>query len=281
MGRNKNTMDPISLPDKDKIDQLDGGFVNSRRVYKEKGIDDFTNTVRADFNEAAPIKVPERSEEKTEKDELDEYIEETKKREELFKNVKNVKLGKRYIASWLFKRIVIVVVCIVVLFILIVPPISTSTDQGGIVNTNILETQSIPKLKESLLTECSVYNIDNMTSERASNYRVCSVGVNMTNISPFKIEADGFNIFTCDPTYKDKFIAARIPEGKIEISPFNKKAVTVEILVNISELTEEQLTEAMNSLVIKTDSLWKKAGPIPIPAIPGFVFVSDALEYHL
>ena len=282
--RNQNIMDSIAPPDKTRISDLKGGFVDSKRVHKEAGIDDFTNTVRADFSAAAPVKVPERIEgTELEKDELDKYLEEQERLKERRNKTKakGIKVGNKYVAAWLIKKIVIIAVFLLVIFMTLVPPICTNSHEGGTLDTNVFASQSFSQVKESVLSEWSVYNIDNMTSERSSSYRVCTVNINMSNFSPFKIEADGFSVVSVDPTYKDKIIAVRVPSGKIEISPFKVDTVTTEVLINVHELNDEQLCEAMTSLVLKTSGMWKKAGPIPIPCIPGFLFVSDALEYHL
>ncbi len=275
-----NSMDPISLPDKDKINSLEGGHVNSRRVHLESGIDDFTNVMRANFDTATPVKLPERVEE-DEKDELDVYLEEQKALKERYKPTKSVKVGKKYVASWLVKRIAIIAAAVLVVVMTFLPPICTSTDEGSATNRNIFETQNVSGVKETLLADAMVYNIDNMTSERAGNYRVCTVGIDISNYSPFKVVADGFSIFKCDPTYKDKFVAVTVPEGKIELSPFKVTTVTAEVLINVSELSDEQLGEAMTSLVLKTSGMWKKLGPLPIPVVPALIPVSDALEFHL
>lgn len=280
--RNQNIMDSITPPDKTKLSELSGGFADSKRVHKETGIDDFTNEVRADFHEAAPVKVPERVEgTEKEKDELDRYLEEQERQKKLREKTKakGVKVGKSYVAGWLVKRIAIIAAVLLVLFITLVPPICTNSQEGAALDTNVFENQNYSQLKETVLSDWNVYNIENMTSERAANYRVCTVGINIGNYSPFRIVAEGFSVVTVDPTYKDKIIAVRVPEGKIELSPFKVDTVTVEVLVNVHELSSEQLDEAMTSLVLKTSGMWKKAGPVPIPCIPAFVFVSDALEY--
>ena len=69
--------------------------------------------------------------------------------------------------------------------------------------------------------------------------------------------------------------------GTCEISAFSVKTVTVEVLMNVHELNAEQFDAAMTSLVIRTNGMRKKLGPISIPTVPAFVFVNDSLEYHL
>lgn len=285
MSKKKETMDSISLPDKDKINTLDGGFVGSRRVYKERGITDFTNAVKADFSEAAPVKVPERSEPKKELDELDKMIEERKKAAEESaktpKKKKGIKVGKRYVPRWLIRRIIII--CVVTIFVLITffPPFVFSTDEGECLNINVLDGKSIPKLKEDVLANWTVYNIDNLSTEKASNYRVCTVKLDIKNFTPYSIEIPSFKIVSCDPMYRDKFIAARIVGGTAEIGMFSVKTITVEVLLNVVEINEDQFDEAMTSLILRTKSMKKKLGPVPIPVAPAYVFVSDALEYRL
>lgn len=281
----KNSMDPISLPDKDKINGLQGGFVSSKRVHKETGIDDFTNFVKPNFDNAAPVKVPERKEPEPEKDELDEYLEEMKQREERINrgkgSVKGVKVGKKYVASWLIKRIVIIVVLALFVVITFLPPVMISSSEGQTLQVNVFENVSVPYLKEEILSNWNVYELENMSSERAENYRVCTVGIEVKNFSPYSVELEGFRIVTCDPTYKDKFIAVKPIQDEISISPFKVTTVEVQILINVSELSEEQFNEAMTSLIISTSGLRKKIGPIPIPTVPAYIFVSDSLEFKL
>lgn len=285
MSKNKETMDSISLPDKDKINHLDGGFADSRRVYKERSISDFTNAVKADFSEAAPIKVPERTEPKKELDEMEKLIEERKKAAEESaktpKKKKGIKVGKHYVARWLVKRIAII--CIISLLVLITffPPFVFSTDEGECLRVSVLGDKSLPQLKEDILANWTVYNIDNLSTEKPSNYRVCSVKLDIKNFTPYSIEIPSVKIVSCDPMYRDKFVAARIVNGTAEIGMFSVKTITVEVLLNVVEINEDQFDEAMTSLILRTNGMKKKAGPVPIPVAPAYVFVSDALEYRL
>ena len=285
MGRDKrNSMDSIKLPDKDSINNLSGGYVNSRRVYKERGVDDFTNAVRADFDQAAPIKVPERTEAPEPKDEFDQLIEKEKAKnsgETKKKKIRGYKVGKKYIPAWLVRRIAIIVVSVLFVLITFFPPITMSTSDGYVSDAEIFGTQSISQVKESILANDYVYDIDNMSSENPNNYRVCTVDVDLKNFSPYPVKLPGFSIVKCDPMYKDKIISVRIAGGEVEMSPFSVKTVTVEVFLNVVDLTPEQFDDAMTSLVLRTNGLRKMIGPIAIPTMPGFVFVSDSLEYHL
>lgn len=276
-------MDSINLPDKDKIRDLKGGYVNSRRVYKENSISDFTNAVKADFSDAAPIKVPERTEPPKEQDEMDKLIEERKKAAEQSSanKKKGVKIGKKYVAKWLVRRIVII--CVSVLFVLITffPPFVFSTCDGETLDINVLENKSLPTLKEELLANTYVYNIDNLSTENSANYKVCTVDIDIKNFTPYSVEISGFSIVTCDPMYRDKFVAARLKDGPCELGMFSVKTVTVEVLLNVVEINEDQFDDAMTSLILRTNGMKKRLGPVPIPVPPAFVFVSDALEYRL
>lgn len=277
----KETMDSISLPDKEKINNLSGGYVNSRRVYKENSISDFTNAVKADFSAAAPVKVPERVDRTEEPDEMDKLIAERKKAAEKSNKHKGVKVGKKYVAKWLVFRIAMI--CVITLFVLITffPPFVFSTDEGECTNIHVLQDKGLSKLREEILADTNVYNIDNLSSEKDENYRKCTVKLDIKNFTPYKVEIPGFKIVSCDPMYKDKFVCTRLAEGTCEIDMFSVKTITVEVLLNVVELNEEQFDEAMTSLILRTDGMTKRLGPVPIPVIPAFVFVSDALEYVL
>lgn len=279
----KNTMDSIKPPEKDKINQLSGGYVGSRRVYKEQGIDDFTNTVRANFDSAAPVKMPERTEEPTPKDEFDQMIEQEKKNKQTAKSRKNsgVKVGGRFVAKWLVIRIAVILAAVLIFAVTFCPPFTFSTVDGEVRSDNIFETRSISQAKQDVLMNDFVYNIDNMSSVKPENYRICTVDIDLKNFTPYKVELPGFSIVTCDPMYSDKFISARLADGAVEIEPFKVTTVTVEVLMNVHELNEDQFDEAMTSLILRTNGLRKKLGPVSIPTIPAFVFVADSLEYRL
>ncbi|MBR1384547.1 MAG: hypothetical protein IJ555_12185 [Ruminococcus sp.] len=277
----KNTMDSIKLPEKDKISQLKGGYENSRRVYKEQGIDDFTNAVRANFDSAAPVKMPERTEAPTPKDEFEELIEKEKQNKSKVKPKRGVKVGKRYVAKWLVMRIAVISILSLFIIVTFFPPFTFSTVDGEVISDNIFENRSITQVKQDVLMNEMVYNIDNMTSVNPSNYRICTVDIDIKNFTPYKVELPGFSIVTSDPMYRDKFISAKLRDGAVEIDAFKVKTVTVEVLMNVFEINEEQFDEAMTSLILRTNGMKKKLGPVPIPVIPAFVFVSDSLEYHL
>ena len=66
----------------------------------------------------------------------------------------------------------------------------------------------------------------------------------------------------------DKFISVRLADGAVEIEPFKVTTVTVEVLMNVNELNEDQFDEAMTSLILRTNGLRKKLGPVSIPTIP-------------
>ena len=280
--KKSGSMDPIQLPDQDQIRNLSGGYVNSRRVYKESSIDDFTNAVRPNFDSAAPIKVPERTEQnETPLDEMDKLIEEEKKKQQNKTKRRGYKVGGKYVAAWLVRRIVIIAVCVLLFAITFLPPITLSTSEGEVLSGDIFGSKSVSQLRQEVLANDFVYNIDAMSSELPKNYRVCTVKIDLKNFSPYKVILPGFSVVTSDVLYKDKIISARLDDGECEISPFSVKTVTVEVLLNVNELTTEQFDKLMTSIILRTNGLRKKLGPISIPTVPAFVFVSDSLEYNL
>lgn len=283
MGSSKNSMDAIKLPDKEKINSLQGGYVGSRRVYKERGIDDFTGAVRAraEFAEAAPIKVPERTE-PDEKDE-DDFIPKPKPAPSPEAKKRSIRLGGRYIARWRFFKVAAIALAVLIVLCTFFPPILSSTQESDTIKTNIFVNKGLSAVKEDLLKEENVFNIENMKSEKPDNYRICSVSIQVSNYTPFKTYIDGFSIVTCDPLYEDKFVSVSIDsDDGYTIEPFKVKTVTAKILVCVAELNDEQLTDAVTSLVLRTTGMKKSLGGLPgVPTVPGIVFVSDALEFHL
>ena len=199
MRSSNKSMDSINLPDEDKIKNLQGGYVDSRRVYKEKGIDDFTNTVRANFDTAAPVSVPERTEEKKEIDEFDELIEERKKQADKKPKEKGIKFGGKYHARWLVRRIAIIAVIALFVVVTFLPPLSLSGTVGKVLDTNVFEQSNMAQLKVDLLSDSNVYDIENLSSEKPENYRVCTVEIDVRNFSPYSVEIPGFSIVSVFP----------------------------------------------------------------------------------
>ncbi|MBR4622079.1 MAG: hypothetical protein IKO44_00935 [Ruminococcus sp.] len=284
MPKSKGSMDSIQLPDKEQINSMRGGFVGSRRVYKEHGIDDFGGTVRAsaEFSSAAPIKVPERTEPEK-KDELDDFTAKPMPSPSSDGRKSHVKLGGRYIARWRFFKIAAIILVAIILVSTFLPPFMVSTGDGKVVRENIFENKGISAVKEELLKNENVYNIDNMTSEKAENYRRCTVDIRISNYTPFKTYIGGFSIVTCDPAYKDKLISVRpAKEDGYVIRPFSVQTVSAEILVCITELDDEKLTEALTSVVLRTTDTKKGLGGLPgMPIIPGFILVADNMEFRI
>ncbi|MBR6045529.1 MAG: hypothetical protein IKP47_07845 [Ruminococcus sp.] len=282
MPKQRGSMDSINLPDKEQLSSLSGGYADSRRVYREKGIDDFGNAVRADFNSATPVRMPERAPAQEEpKDEFDKLIEQEKNKKANAVKHKGFKIAGRYVQRWLVIRIAVIIVVILFILVTFFPPFTFSSTDGRVIEGNIFENRSLAQVKEDVLMSDFVYNIDALSSVNPNNYRVCTVDIDIKNFSPYKVELPGFSIVSCDPLYKDKFISARLNGGTCEISAFSVKTVTVEVLMNVHELNAEQFDAAMTSLVIRTNGMRKKLGPISIPTVPAFVFVNDSLEYHL
>lgn len=278
MANSKNTMDSISLPDKEKIDNMKGGFVSSRRVYKETSFDDFTNTVRADFDRATVVNVPTRTEEKT--DDEDDFIPKPDPNRKA--NPIGVKVGSTYVAKT--KVVKIVVICIVALALVIffLPPLAVNdADVSKSESVNIFANKGLSELKEDIFNNTNVYNEEALSSERSENYRMVTVGMNLKNYTPFELKIPGYSIVTGDTMYKDKVVcAAPENEGGDVVEPFTSKTVKVKILINITDMDDSAFDEAVTSLVIRTSGMKKKIGKNTYcPCVPAFMFVSNAISF--
>lgn len=279
MNSSKNTMDSIKIPDQAKIDSLHDGF-NTKKVAQSKSLDDFAAITAPSFDKATKVETPVRSEEK--QDDADDFI--PKPDPNRRANNIGVKIGKRYIAKTKLAKIIVSCVVAVAVILFFFPPVVTNnTDESGSESRNIFSSMGLSELKEDIYKNKNVYDDGALSSEKSENYRICTIALNISNMTPFELKIPGYSIASADSSYKTRFAyAASVKEGGDIIPPFSNEPVKVEVLVNVADLDERQFDEAVTSLVLKTTGMKKKIGSSTYcPCLPAFVFVSNAVSFQL
>lgn len=196
-----------------------------------------------------------------------------------------VKVGSSYVKR---KKVVVwIVVAFLILAcaLLFLPPIMTSqSDQTEVIyDRNVFENMGMTEFKTYALANYSVYSEEAFASEKKENYRVVSMNVHLQNSSPFEVSVGQFEIVRAPKAYKDKICYVTSTktdkEGAITaetVPGFSGKDVTVEIMVNVTDMTDEQFDEAITGLILKTTDTKKRiASNTYVPSIPAFLFVSD------
>ena len=269
-------MDSIKLPDQTKIDDLKGGY-RGKVIHKETGFDDFTNVTRADFDRATVVSVPTRTEE--EEDE-DDFI--PKPLPSTGKKI-GVKIGRTYIAKARLAKIIAICAAVLVVYMLFFPPFMLNNeDASGSRYVNIFANSGLSQVKEDIFKNASVHSEEALSSEKAQDYRICTIGFKLRNLSPFELKIDSYSIVLADPMYSDSLVyAAPMNEGGDTVAPFGYESVEVQVLVNVKDMDDKAFDEAVTSMVIRTVGLKKKIGGFYCPCIPAFAMVSNAITFRL
>jgi hypothetical protein len=114
------------------------------------------------------------------------------------------------------------------------------------------------------------------------NYRVVKLVYNARNLSPFKVEIPKFVVKKVEAQYEDRIAYISMADKKengdqapVEIPAFSSKEITIEVLVNVADISEKEFNEAVSSMIIATEGMNKKVFGLSVPCIPSFVFVSN------
>lgn len=278
--RNGTLMDSISLPSQDKINNLKDGY-ESKKIVKSTSFDDFADITRPTFDRATKASfIPERNDD--DEDDEDDFI--PKRDPNRKANYVGVKVGKTYIAKTrLAKMIVLSIVAVLAIIFFFPPFVFNNADLSGSENRNIFREKGLTELKEDILKNTSVYDISALSSEQGDSYRVCTVVVNITNITPFELKIPSYAIVSADSDFQSRFVysASSKPTGDV-IPPFASEPVQIEVLVNVAGLNEAQFDKAVTSLVLRTDGMKKKIGRNTYcPCIPSVIGVSNAITFSL
>ena len=206
-----------------------------------------------------------------------------------------VKVGSSYVER---KKIIIWITTALLLLgcaLLFLPPLMNNTSEDTRVDhdRNIFSTMGMTEFKTFALANYSVYNIDAFSSEKNENYRVIEMTVHVQNSSPFEVVIPQYKVVHVPKAYEDRICyvtstsLATTKDGSTKvvgdrIEGFSGKDVTVEIMINVSDMTEEQLDECVTGMVLTTvDANKKIARKISVPCIPAFLFISDNVTVPL
>lgn len=294
--RRKPSMDKISLPDSDKINALNkhktGSGVNAmadeifdgHRFNKPGNFDAVGR-----FHEKLDDKKPE-------PDPDTDFIpkpDPSRKAPEYMR--KGVKVGTAYVQR---KRVFVWIGFFIVLLacaLLFLPPIMSSKadDTRVLYDRNVFAEKGMTEFKSFALANYSVYNEGAFLSEKSENYRVIELSVHLQNSSPFETKIPQYTVFSCPEKYKDKLCyvtSTNTSEAKDDygsvvgdtVPGFAGVDVTIEIMVNVTDMTDEDLDKCITGLVLSTVETKKKiTKSLYIPCLPAFLFVSDNVSVPL
>ncbi len=289
------TMDSIAVPDTDKIRKLsDPKFHGSALNRQADEIFDGNRFNKVgDFDRATKFYgTPEEKKIEKDEDEEDDFISKPdpdKKAPDLMN--KGVKVGSTYVKR---KNVVLWIVIVVVLLIcalLFLPPVMSSKSEDTKVeyDRNVFANMGMTQFKSYALTNYSVYSEEAFASEKSENYRVITMNVHLQNASPFTVRIPQYEIIRAPKNYKDKicYITSTQTNGAGEIvgdtlPAFSGQDVTLELMVNVTDMTDEQLDECITGLVISTVGMTKTiAANTHLPCIPAVMFVSNNVEVYV
>ena len=206
-----------------------------------------------------------------------------------------VKVGSAYVER---KKVIIWITVALVLLIcalLFLPPLMNSTSQETKVDhdRNVFEKMGMTEFKTYALSNYSVYNQDAFSSEKNENYRVIEMTVHVQNSSPFQVTIPQYKALYVSNKYDDRVCyvtsaqraATKDGEGKVVgdvIEGFQGKDITVELMINVANMTEEELDECVTGMVLSTVGAKKMiAKNVYVPCLPAVLFVSNAVTVHL
>lgn len=282
-------MDSIAVPDTEKIQKLsDPKFHGSERNRQADAIFEGNKFNKVgDFDRAT--KFYGSAEEKRlelEKDDPDDFIpKRDPNRKAPGKMNMGVKVGSTYVKR---KKVVMWIVIAVILLacaLLFLPPLMTSNseDTKVIYDRNVFENMGMTEFKTYALANYSVYSEEAFSSEKKENYRVVSMNVHLQNTSPFEVSVGQVEVTHVPKAYEDKICYVTLTrtdkDGAITnetVPGFSGKDITIEVMVNVTDMTDEQFDEAITGLILSTKDTKKRiAMDKYIPSIPAFLFVSD------
>lgn len=196
-----------------------------------------------------------------------------------------VKVGSSYVKRR--KVIVWIVIAILVLAgaLTFLPPVMSSLaeDTEVLYDRNVFEDMGMTEFKTYALANYSVFSEEAFSSELGESYRVLSLSVHLQNSSPFEVKIPQYKVSHVPKRYADRicYVTSTRTDSSGEVigdtvPGFSGKDVTLEIMVNVADMTDEQLDEAITGLVLTTDGAEKRiASDKYIPCIPAFLFVSN------
>ena len=283
-------MDSIRLPDKQEIRALNtpkhrGSLTNQ---YAESLFSKGESHYKGSFERAIIYEDPamnlrtsKEEEQEQEEDFSDFNAKEIPKATGLNRGVK---LGNQYVK----KKTIVIWCTVAVTFLLFMmfafPPVITDDTSNTAVDkqANVFKDMGMTELKAFALSHYSMNSEKAFTSEKMENYRVVKLVYNARNLSPFKVEIPKFVVKKVEAQYKDRIAYISMADKKengdqapVEIPAFSSKEITIEVLVNVADISEKEFNEAVSSMIIATEGMNKKVFGLSVPCIPSYVFVSN------
>lgn len=199
---------------------------------------------------------------------------------------KGVKFGKGYISiGKLLKRCVIALIILAVILSMFPPLFFTPVSKCGIdYEKNPFEKMGIAELHTYALSNYAVYNENAFSTHKRENYKVFRLVFELGNYSPFKLRIPQIKVLSVDSKYSNNICYSKFADENgevpkaVEIPSFSSKDVTIEILMNVNGLSQDEIDEAITSMIVCTSGMKKIAGSIEVPAIPGIEWVSNNIE---
>ncbi len=278
-------MDSIKTPDLKHLDKKQ--FDNINKYDRYSRAEDYSGKVRVSFDDATHMKELDSilAQKHEKKDEVEQLLEEfqPKRRPARAAGVMNegVKFHGAYVARRRIITAIVTVILVLAAFALFVPPFFKANDVESSCRTeDIFAADGVSGYKINILKNKSVYDLEALSSEKSSSYRICTVAFEAKNMSPFTAYMENYQVIG-GGDYKDHIVyCAAADEGSKEIGPFGKKTVKVEILVNRSGLTDAQFDKAVTSLTLATRGLKRRESKTGgLPCIPALMGVSDVISF--
>lgn len=208
---------------------------------------------------------------------------------------KGVLVGSSYVAR---KKILIWIIAAIVLMgcaLVFLPPMINSTTEETTVDfdRNIFQNMGMTEYMSFALANYSVYNKDSFSSERGENYRVIEMTVHVRNSSPFEVTIPQYKAAYVPKRYKNKVCyvsstvraATKEGDGKVvgdTIDAFSEKDVKIELMINVTNMTEKQLDDCVTSMILSTvDAKKRIAKNVYVPCVPAVLFVADNVTVPL
>lgn len=202
---------------------------------------------------------------------------------------KGVKVGTTYVRRGRVYFWIIITLLLLGVAVIFLPPVmSSKVDETRVLyDRNVFEDKGMTDFKSYALANYSVYNEAAFSSEKGENYRVVELSVHIQNSSPFQVKVPQYKALKVPKKHKDRLCyvtstTVRETMGDSDpvtgdiIEPFAGKDVHIEIMVNVSDMTDSEFEDMITGLVLKTVDAEKRILPgIYIPCLPAVLFVSD------
>ena len=278
------SMDSLSVPDTTRMKDLDrpasyraGTGINAAadEIFNSSShIGRTTQFGAADMNYKGSEKMAKERKDAEEDDPLNQGV-----------KVGSAYVERRKVVIWMVVSFLLLACALIFL-----PPLMNSSDETTSVDhdRNVFAEMGMNEFKAYAVANYSVYSTEAFSSEKNESYRVIRLNAHLQNSSPFEVTIPQYKAVHVPGKYKNKVCyvtSAKTEDGKIvgdTIPGFSGEDVTIEIMVNVVGMTDEDLDECITGMILSTvDAKKQMVGNIKTPCIPGFLFVSNTVKVTL